>query len=148
MNDGTGLVVFAAVSAVIVFAVVVLKSLRRGGGGGSTAPHWRAEFGQNGTAERPFEPTVSGAGIAIDEHNGWLWLATDEHGYRLLDRADVRSWRHEWDDVVVNRAAEVWNNRLLIRTSDLRTPLLAVSFGRDRAEAQLWHARLTTWLQS
>lgn len=147
MNDGEALLTFAVVSSGLLLWAMIAKARRRGGGAGATAPEWSKALGDNGTADRPFEPTLSGPGIALDDRHDWLWLATDEHGHRLLDRSTLLSWKYEWENVLINGANEVWNNRLVFRTTDLVTPLLKVSFGRDKATAELWHARLTTWLQ-
>ena len=146
MRDGSVFLIVMLVLFGIVMVAVIAKAIGRGGGGRPSAPEWRHEFGDKGTSERPFSPTVSGPGIAIDSVHGWLWLATEEHGYKLIDRADIRTWKHEWSEVNINRALELWHNKIAVGLADLRTPLVKVAFGRDHRQAELWHARLTTWL--
>lgn len=146
MRDGS---FFLICMLVLLGAVVILwliKAVTRGGGGGSKTPQWRSDLGQDDTAARPFTPTVSGPGIALDDIHGWLWLATDEHGYMLVEKANVREWRHEWSEVNINRALELWHNRLVFRLADLTRPIVRVSFGRDHELAAQWQARLTIWL--
>lgn len=119
----------------------------RGGGPGRGGLEWRPGFGADGTPERHFRPAISGPGIAIDDVHGWLWLATKDNGCRLIDRADVREWRHEWRDITNGRGGrEMWNNELVFRLADVQTPVVKVSFGRNHRLAEEWQARLTTWL--
>lgn len=70
MNDGEVLLTMAVGGGLLVLTLAVFVSVRRGGGGGSGAPKWRPEFGDNGTPDRPFQPTISSPGIALDAEHG------------------------------------------------------------------------------
>ena len=139
MNDGVVLLMLAVGG--VLFLVVVMAM--RGGGSGKGGPRWQPGFGTEGTEVRPFEPTVSGPGIAIDADHGWLWLATVGHGCLLLDRAEVRAWSHEYTRMP---NGQMWNNELVFRLSDLHRPVVKVGFGRNYRLAEEWQARLTSWL--
>lgn len=139
MNDGVALLLLA-VGGVVFLCVL---GAFRGGGGGKGGLQWRSGFGADGTPERPFKPTISGPGIAIDDVNGWVWLATKENGCVLLDRANVREWSHDWRSMP---NGEKWHNEITVRTSDLKTPMVKVGFGRNHKLAEQWQARLTSWM--
>lgn len=139
MNDGVALLLLA-VGGVVFLCVL---GAFRGGGGGKGGLQWRPGFGADGTPERPFRPTVSGPGIAIDDVNGWVWLATKENGCVLLDRTNVREWSHDWRSMP---NGEKWHNEITVRTSDLKTPMVKVGFGRNHKLAEQWQARLTNWM--
>lgn len=141
VNDGAALLLMAFVGVVIV--LVLLGN--RGGGPGKSGLQWRPGFGADGTPDRPFQPTFSGPGIAFDAEHGWLWLATTA-GCRLIDRADIRTWTHEWRDVSRGARSETWHNQLVFRLADLKTPVVKVDFGRNHKLAEEWQARLTSWL--
>lgn len=142
--NGPAIMVFVSL---VFLAWCMVVFARRGGGKGALAPEWNAAWGAKGTPERPFEPTVSGPGIALDATHNWLWVATDEHGHRLIDKADIRGWKHEWKEVNQGHTKlEFWNNAIVICLADLAVPVVRVSFGRDRELASQWQARLTTWL--
>lgn len=140
MNDGVALLLLA-VGGVVFLCVL---GAFRGGGGGKGGLQWRPGFGADGTPERPFKPTVSGPGIALDAAHGWLWLATQENGCLLLDRANVREWSHEWRAMP---NGERWHNELTFRLADLKTPVVKVAFGRNHKLAEEWQARLTNWMR-
>jgi len=139
MNDGAALLLLVVVGVLVLLALAAV----RGGGSGKGGVEWRPGFGADGTPDRPFKPTVSGPGIALDATNGWLWLATEKNGCLLLDRANVREWAHEWKKMP---NGELWNNELVFRLADLQTPVVKVAFGRNYRVAEEWQARLTTWL--
>ena len=139
MNDGAALLLLVVVGVFVLLAVAVA----RGGGSGRSGTEWQPGFGSDGAPDRPFKPTVSGPGIAIDDVHGWLWLATKENGCLLLDRAHVREWSHDWRSMP---NGEKWHNEITVRTTDLNTPIVKVAFGRNFKLAETWQARLTTWL--
>lgn len=139
MNDGGA----ALLMGFVVLVIMLLVVGNRGGGPGKSGSEWRPGSGADGTPERPFKPTLAGPGIAIDTNHGWLWLATKEKGGRLIDRADVRAWTHEWQSMP---NGQKWHNELTFRLSDLQTPVVRVAFGRNHRLAEEWQARLTSWL--
>lgn len=139
MNDGLALLLLAAGVVVLLLFLGAI----RGGGSGKGAPVWRPGFGADGTSERPFTPTVSAPGIALDDVHGWVWLATKENGCILLDRATVREWSHEWRSMP---NGERWQNELTFRLADVKMPVVRVPFGRNHRLAEEWQARLTTWM--
>lgn len=146
MNSGLVLLLMAGGGALFLFLLWLGLSITRGGGR-ATGPTWRPDLGGTGTPDRPFTPTVSGPGLAIDAEHDWLWVATEENGYRFIEKSHIRTWRLEWTERShTSGATQLWHNKLVLGLSDLRTPIVKVGFGRDHALAQEWQARLSAWL--
>ena len=146
MNSGAVLLWMWGIGLSSLLVLWLVVSSRRGGGR-AQAPTWSPGLGGAGTPERPFVPTVSGPGIAIDDVHGWLWVATEDNGYQLIDQARIQGWRHEWTERSDNAGKlEFWHNRLVVRLKDLQTPVVKVAFGRDYDVAEQWKGRLSAWL--
>ncbi len=98
---------------------------------------------------QPFQATHHTRNIAINATTGQVWFRDTQGREWLLDRADVRTWDHQWVDQP-NKYGHIWHNsnHLVITTRSVDHPKHKISMGHwNKHElAKEWHARLTAML--
>jgi len=96
-----------------------------------------------------FQATHCTKNLAINATTGQVWFRDTKGKEWLLDRADIRTWDHQWVDQP-NKYGHIWHNsnHLVITTRSVDHPTHKISMGHwNKHElAKEWHARLTAML--
>ena len=101
--------------------------------------------------DQSFHATHHTKNVAINATTGQVWFRDTKSREWLLDREDIRRWKHEWVDQP-NVYGKIWHNDncLIITTNDVDHPTHKISMGGHFKHelAQEWHARLTAMLKT
>ncbi|BFI95489.1 MAG: hypothetical protein RSP_09990 [Rhodanobacter sp.] len=96
-----------------------------------------------------FEATHHAKNVAINAATGQVWFRDTKGKEWLLNREDVRRWKHEWVDQP-NGYGKIWHNDnyLILTTADVDHPTHKIKMGShfQHELAKEWHARLTAML--